>query len=275
MGSLPKKKEEQNTQKEGEENHDVLEELIQEWPFILIDSQANSTKNRKFFNKLHKTNLKLWKRKRTKSLRKKKKDDPNENEPKNAPKLFHIYLDDFSKNPEETLFPFVDTCIQIIEEKGIDDEGVYRLSGSFSEINSIRKKLDEGESVDLNAFQVTTITSLFKLFFRELPETLLTQEICGKIDAVSLASPDKIEQIRSCIDQVPSLNKIIANKLFSHLHKIQLNAEKNKMNAHNLAIVFFPSLLINYEMTTFIIENYPKIYEDNKEENQQDNQNQN
>ena len=39
---------------------------------------------------------------------------------------------------------FVKKCVQIIEEKGLKTEGVYRVSGKKDDVMALQEKYDEG-----------------------------------------------------------------------------------------------------------------------------------
>ena len=70
------------------------------------------------------------------------------------------------------------TCAQFIELRGCVD-GVYRLSGISSNIQRLRKAFDEDKIPDLfndrHVLQdIHCVSSLLKLYFRELPNPVCT-----------------------------------------------------------------------------------------------------
>lgn len=53
---------------------------------------------------------------------------------------------------------------------GLQQQGLFRLSGSVLRTRQLRLRWDQGERVDLDhEADVTTVASLLKLFLRELP----------------------------------------------------------------------------------------------------------
>lgn len=71
-------------------------------------------------------------------------------------------------------------CCEFLEENGIV-HGVYRLSGVNSNIQKLIKCFNSDESPDFNSDiflqDVHCVSSLLKLYFRELPDPLLTFEL--------------------------------------------------------------------------------------------------
>lgn len=65
---------------------------------------------------------------------------------------------------------------------GLDSQGIYRLSGTTSRIQRLKAKLDaDVDSVDLtsadNLQDINDISGVLKLWFRELPEPLMTFDV--------------------------------------------------------------------------------------------------
>jgi RhoGAP domain len=58
-------------------------------------------------------------------------------------------------------------------------EGLFRISGSKVEIDTLKARFDSGEDVALEAVTMNphTVAGLLKQFFRELPEPLCTFEL--------------------------------------------------------------------------------------------------
>lgn len=74
----------------------------------------------------------------------------------------------------------VKCCAEFIERCGITD-GIYRLSGVISNIDRLRRTFDEERLPDFNhesiLQDVHSVASLLKLYFRELPDPLLTYKL--------------------------------------------------------------------------------------------------
>ena len=89
------------------------------------------------------------------------------------------------------------------------------------------------------------MTSLFKQFFRELPESLLTFALYSNfIQAVKLdSSKSKLDSILNLCLQLPELNLNVLIYLMSFLKRITLQETSNKMNSFNLAVCFAPNII--------------------------------
>ena len=59
--------------------------------------------------------------------------------------------------------------------KGLQAEGIFRLSGRATQIDKLRTQLDQGKKVFFSEdMDVHSVATLFKQWLRELPEPLLT-----------------------------------------------------------------------------------------------------
>ena len=64
------------------------------------------------------------------------------------------------------------TCINISEE------GLFRVSGNRRVIDQLRLEYDQTGTANLSSVQdVSVVTSIFKMFFRELPDPLIPDQV--------------------------------------------------------------------------------------------------
>ena len=77
----------------------------------------------------------------------------------------------------------VTRCIEEVELRGMDQEGIYRKTGGNSQITQIKEGLDRDENFDLSEpdLDITAITSVLKQYFRKLPDPLLTFEVYERV----------------------------------------------------------------------------------------------
>nr|XP_021551908.1 rho GTPase-activating protein 32 [Neomonachus schauinslandi] len=100
------------------------------------------------------------------------------------------------------------SCTAFIERYGIVD-GIYRLSGVASNIQRLRHEFDSEHVPDLTkepyVQDIHSVGSLCKLYFRELPNPLLTYQLYEKFsDAVSAATDEeRLIKIHDVIQQLP------------------------------------------------------------------------
>lgn len=77
----------------------------------------------------------------------------------------------------------VTRCIEEVELRGMDMEGIYRKTGGNSQIKTIQEGFDKNGDFDISDpdIDVTAVTSVLKQYFRKLPTPLLTFEVYDRI----------------------------------------------------------------------------------------------
>lgn len=74
--------------------------------------------------------------------------------------------------------PIVRKCVDCLALTGvIDTEGLFRRSGNYALVNELKKRVNDGEDIDLKDVDPHVIASLLKSFLRDLSEPLLTYEL--------------------------------------------------------------------------------------------------
>uniref|UniRef100_A0A8C4RR04 Active breakpoint cluster region-related protein-like n=1 Tax=Erpetoichthys calabaricus TaxID=27687 RepID=A0A8C4RR04_ERPCA len=139
-------------------------------------------------------------------------------------------------------------CVEEIDRRGLEEVGIYRISGIATEIQALRTAFNTNlqdaisrlKTVDVNA-----VSGTLKLYFRELPEPLIPPEFFQPL-ARGLEVADKEKKECSMIDllqEIPDANRNTFLFLVQHLKRVSEKKDVNKMTIHNLATVFGPSLL--------------------------------
>ncbi|XP_040390539.1 rho GTPase-activating protein 32 isoform X6 [Cygnus olor] len=140
------------------------------------------------------------------------------------------------------------SCTEFIEKHGIVD-GIYRLSGVASNIQKLRHEFDSEQIPDLTKDtyiqDIHCVGSLCKLYFRELPNPLLTYQLYEKFsDAVSAATDEeRLVKIHDVIQQLPPPHYRTLEFLMRHLARLADYCSITNMHTKNLAIVWAPNLL--------------------------------
>ncbi|XP_018896404.2 rho GTPase-activating protein 23 isoform X10 [Bemisia tabaci] len=144
----------------------------------------------------------------------------------------------------------VELCTNIVETKGLEIIGIYRVPGNTSAVTSLTEAVNRGldPSIldqDPRWSDVNVISSLLKSFFRRLPDSLLTSELYAQFIAA-----DKIQDplfrmitIKKLLQELPDHHYETLKYLMLHLGKVVAHSEVNRMEARNLAIVFGPTLV--------------------------------
>ncbi|XP_008319526.2 active breakpoint cluster region-related protein [Cynoglossus semilaevis] len=158
--------------------------------------------------------------------------------------------------PIETLAQFegvlvphvVQRCVEEVERRGMEEVGIYRISGTSSEINTLKAAFNSNlrEAVTrLRTAEVNVVSGVLKLYFRELPEPLIPSELFHRL-ARTLEIQDIDTQhvsMMSLLESFPDTNRHTFLYLIHHLQRVSERQDINKMSLLNLATVFGPSLL--------------------------------
>uniref|UniRef100_A0A8C1QQG5 Si:dkey-91m11.5 n=1 Tax=Cyprinus carpio TaxID=7962 RepID=A0A8C1QQG5_CYPCA len=132
-------------------------------------------------------------------------------------------------------------CVEEIERRGMEEVGIYRVSGVATDIQALKAAFDANNkdvSVMMSDMDVNAIAGTLKLYFRELPEPLFTDELCANFT-------EGIGQCFSSSNEESFIQKtyVLIETFFLIFLRVAENESVNKMSFHNLATVFGPTLL--------------------------------
>lgn len=163
-------------------------------------------------------------------------------------RVFGCDLGEHLLNSAQDVPQVLRSCTEFIEKHGIVD-GIYRLSGIASNIQKLRHEFDSEQIPDLTKDvyiqDIHCVGSLCKLYFRELPNPLLTYQLYEKFsDAVSAATDEeRLVKIHDVIQQLPPPHYRTLEFLMRHLSRLATYCSITNMHTKNLAIVWAPNLL--------------------------------
>ncbi|XP_073495112.1 rho GTPase-activating protein 11A isoform X2 [Phyllobates terribilis] len=129
-------------------------------------------------------------------------------------------------------------------EEHVQTEGLFRKSGSVVRQKQLKAKLEKGDDGLLEA-PPCDVASILKQFFRELPDPILPADLQDALfKAQNLGSDEErtsATMLISCLmsDQTVS----ILRYFFNFLHSVSVRCDSNRMDSHNLAVIFAPNLL--------------------------------
>ncbi|CAJ1080106.1 rho GTPase-activating protein 27 isoform X1 [Xyrichtys novacula] len=192
--------------------------------------------------------------------------------------VFGCHLTTLCAQERTTVPSFVEKCVRAVENRGLDIDGLYRVSGNLAVIQKLRYKADH-EELDLEDGQwedVHVITGALKLFFRELPEPLFPFSHFNDF-VTAIRIPDystKLDCVHELVKTLPPANHDTMKLLFGHLSRLIQHGENNRMTVQNVAIVFGPTLLrpemessniamhmvFQNQIVEFILNNYEHIF---------------
>lgn len=98
------------------------------------------------------------------------------------------------------------------------------------------------ETVPVNEFnhplQIADVASLFKQFLRDLPNPIMPKDIVAELE-LNLSSPESLRDILTT--KMAPYEFYLLSMLCNHLIAVSSYSDQNKMDIHNLSIVFCSS----------------------------------
>ncbi|MGH0162958.1 UNVERIFIED_CONTAM: hypothetical protein FKN15_044178 [Acipenser sinensis] len=171
--------------------------------------------------------------------------------------VFNIHIETVAER-EGVLVPhIVRFCAEEVERRGLEEVGIYRISGVATEVQALRTAFNTNlrdALVRLKAVDVNAVSGTLKLYLRELPEPLLPPQYFQAL-AAALVIASHLTSLCSIFRRTVECHKRLYYicQVVSYLSKmltlcpspsrVSQNQEVNKMTAQNLATVFGPSLL--------------------------------
>ena len=160
---------------------------------------------------------------------------------------------DYEKNQVPII---VTRCIAEVEKRGLDFEGIYRISGGNSAIVSIENafaslsndpdekqlsRVEETLDVDIHA-----VTSALKRYLRKLPDPVipfvLYEDFINVSTKASHSKEVRIAELQKIVGKLPPANRETLRLIVNHLHLVNSLQNVNKMGYKNLSVVFAPTL---------------------------------
>uniref|UniRef100_A0A3Q1JRX2 Uncharacterized protein n=1 Tax=Anabas testudineus TaxID=64144 RepID=A0A3Q1JRX2_ANATE len=182
---------------------------------------------------------------------------------------FGVRLDDCPPAQTNKFVPLiVEVCCNLVEERGLEYTGIYRVPGNNAAISNMQEELNNKGMNDIDVQDdkwrdLNVISSLLKSFFRKLPEPLFTNEkYTDFIEANRIEDPvERLKVLKRLLHELPDHHYETLKFLSAHLKTVAESSEKNKMEPRNLAIVFGPTLVRTTEDNmTHMVTHMPDQY---------------
>ncbi|XP_034054140.1 rho GTPase-activating protein 15 isoform X1 [Gymnodraco acuticeps] len=180
--------------------------------------------------------------------------------------VFGCRLEMLCEREKSTVPRFVRLCTEAVEKRGLDTDGIYRVSGNLAVIQKLRFLVDHERAVTtdgrymfpaefvqeekLNLDQsdwedIHVITGALKLFFRELPEPLVPFGFFTDIvETVKMSDyMDKVDRLKCLVLNMPPPNHDTLQFMCRHLQRVLEKTCNNRMTTQNIGIVFGPTLM--------------------------------
>eukprot|EP00127_Corallochytrium_limacisporum_P003342 Clim_evm31s148 gene=Clim_evmTU31s148 len=145
----------------------------------------------------------------------------------------------------------VEHCTGAIEANALQEEGIFRLSGSATAIKKIKALFDREGATPPNlqseefSGDIHAIAGALKLYFRELPDPCVPFSSYEQfIQAGKVEDHDQqLVALSQCVDGMPLEHRDTLAVMCTFLQRVVAHSEQNKMQASNMGIVFGPTLL--------------------------------
>lgn len=133
---------------------------------------------------------------------------------------------------ERRLIPnVVIRCIQEVDIRGMDCEGIYRKSGGSSQVKMLQEGFDKNEDFDISdaSIDIASVTSVLKQYFRKLPNPLLTFEVYDRIlECVQYEDPgERIAHLQQTVNYLPEAHRTCLEFLMFHLNRVASREKEN------------------------------------------------
>ncbi|KAF8634447.1 hypothetical protein AX15_000895 [Amanita polypyramis BW_CC] len=143
-----------------------------------------------------------------------------------------------------TVPTIVRLCVQEIDLRGLECEGIYRVSGRHAVVQALQHDIEKDEPTfefDHQKDDIYAVASLLKLYLRELPEPVFRLPLHDRIQHTEDINEHKANHfvlLRAKMRRLPPVHLAVLKGIVEHLARVAAFCEKNKMDAKNLAIVF-------------------------------------
>ncbi|OJD24672.1 hypothetical protein ACJ73_03960 [Blastomyces percursus] len=148
-------------------------------------------------------------------------------------------------------------CIDYLNFKGCEEEGLYRVPGSGKDVKHWQRRFDTEYDINLfdepDLYDINTIGSMFKAWLRELPDEIFpkaTQAMIAERCAGATTAP---QMLKDELSKLPPFNYYLLFAITCHLSLLHSYVDKNKMDYRNLCICFQPCMKIDGFCFQFLV----------------------
>jgi hypothetical protein len=135
---------------------------------------------------------------------------------------------DFEKR---TIPCIVSRCVEEVELRGMDAEGIYRKSGGSGQVNVVKAGFELSNEHDISdpELEIHAVTSCLKQYFRRLPVPLITFDVYDYL--LEAARVEDIDQrgskMREAVDRLPKAHRDCLEFLIFHLARVTSHEKDN------------------------------------------------
>lgn len=148
-------------------------------------------------------------------------------------------------------------CIDYLNFRGCEEEGLYRVPGSGTKIKSYQERFDK--EIDINLFDeadlydINIIGSLFKAWLRDLPSEILPKTVQARVATAHPNATRVPQMLKDELSSLPPWNYYLLFAITCHLSLLHDHHTTNKMSYSNLCICFQPCIGIDSYCFQFLV----------------------
>ncbi|ODH45687.1 hypothetical protein GX48_08232 [Paracoccidioides brasiliensis] len=148
-------------------------------------------------------------------------------------------------------------CIDYLNFKGCEEEGLYRVPGSGKDVKHWQRRFDSELDINLfdepDLYDINTIGSMFKAWLRELPDEIFPKATQAMIAEKCMGATTAPQLLKDELSKLPPFNYYLLFAITCHLSLLHSYVDKNKMDYRNLCICFQPCMKIDGFCFQFLV----------------------
>lgn len=165
-------------------------------------------------------------------------------------------------------------CIDYLNSKGIEQEGIYRVPGSAQEVKHWEMRFDTEYDIDLlkpdtPIYDVNTVASILKNWLRTLKDmndeivpTKVQTEVISALTKDGASAPQQAPQeLRDALSKLPPFNYYLLFALTCHISLLNAHSQVTKMNYNNLRICLQPCMGLSGNFFQWLVEDWRNCWQ--------------
>ncbi|XP_064404560.1 stAR-related lipid transfer protein 13-like isoform X3 [Halichondria panicea] len=133
----------------------------------------------------------------------------------------------------------------LTQGSGLETSGLFRRGASKAKIDGLKLLTEANPDLsDYSSFTCYEVADMIKLYFRQLPEPLLTSKLSETLLMIQENVPSqlRLQALQGVMLLMPDENREALQTLLVFLKQVADNSHVNQMDAKNLAVCLAPSL---------------------------------
>ncbi|OCK82730.1 hypothetical protein K432DRAFT_415125 [Lepidopterella palustris CBS 459.81] len=148
-------------------------------------------------------------------------------------------------------------CIDYLNMKGCEEEGLYRVPGSGKDIKYWQRRFDQELDINLfdepDLYDINIIGSMFKAWLRDLPDEIFPKATQNRIQTQCHGAKSTPQMLKDELSKLPPFNYYLLFAITCHISLLHSCSELNRMDYRNLCICFQPCMKIDAFCFQFLI----------------------